>query len=339
MLVIGRVVDAGRQQHDSRIAGGGFRRERLQRGEQFVRIVLDRRHAMAREQLREQPHHDLAVLQHVGDARRRAGVVLENIKRVGIDADHVDAGDVHVDVVRHLLAVHLRPEHRILEHQALRHDAGLENFAAAVDVAQISVDRLDALLKPAAQRVPFLRRQDARDDVERDQPLLGVGLAIDREGDADAAEQQLGFLAAVFEHIGPDVAEPARQFGIGRANLAVGPLHLVERQAHRLHSPTRRALNVRTRGEFPLADIASLAPIGWRRKAPSDAQLPRPTARIMGTDWPAHEPRRRAYEPAFKALAARLTTLRNCRTTGEGSPRRDTKLSGAFSRGAPFRRR
>ncbi len=196
---------------------------------------------MAGEQLREQPHHDLAVLQHVGDAGRRAGVVFQHVEGVGVDPDDVDAGDVHVDVVRHLLAVHLRTEHRILEHQVFGHDAGLENLAAAVDVAEIGVDRLDALLQPAAQGVPFLRRQDARDDVERDQPLLGVGLAIDREGDADAAEQQLGFLAAVVENVGPDVAEPVGQFGIGRPDRAVRPLHLIERQAHRLHSPTRRA--------------------------------------------------------------------------------------------------
>ena len=80
MLVIGRVVHAGGEQHDGRIARRRIRRERFQRGEQFVGIVLHRRDAVAREQLREQPHHDLAVLQHVGDPGRRAGVVLEHIE-------------------------------------------------------------------------------------------------------------------------------------------------------------------------------------------------------------------------------------------------------------------
>ena len=85
----------------------------------------------------------------------------------------------------------------------------------------IGVDRLDALLEPALQRVPFGGGEDARDDVERDQPLLRVGLAIDREGDADAAEQQLGLAAAEVEHVGRDLAEPARQLGIGRPHRAV----------------------------------------------------------------------------------------------------------------------
>ena len=73
---------AGRQQHDGRIGAGAERRDRLQRREQLVRIVLDRRDAMPREQLGEQPHHHLAVLQHVGDAGRRAGVVLEHVEIV-----------------------------------------------------------------------------------------------------------------------------------------------------------------------------------------------------------------------------------------------------------------
>ena len=270
MLVIGRVVDAGGEQHHGRIAGGRIRRQRFQRGEQFIGIILDRRDAMPREQIREQPHHDLAVLQHVGDPGRRAGVVFEDIEGVGVDPDHVDAGDVHVDVVRHLLAVHLRPEHRILEHQILGHDAGFQNFAAAVDVAEVGVDRLDALLEAAAQRVPLLRRQDARDDVERDQPFLGVGFAIDREGDADAAEQQLGFLAAVFEDIRGNIAEPAGQFGIGRPHQAVHPLHLIESHGQRLHSPDPPGHSTSSPGassRLP-AYIASLAPILARRKEP-----------------------------------------------------------------------
>ncbi len=164
---------------------------------------------MAGEQLRKQPQHDLPVLQHVGDARRRAGIVLEHVEGVGIDPHDVDAGDVHVDVVRHLLAVHFRPEHPVLEHQVLGHDAGLEDLAPAVDVADIGVERLDALLEAGAQGVPFGGGEDARQHVERDQPLLRLGFAVDREGDADAAEQQLGLAPPIVEHVVGNLAEPA----------------------------------------------------------------------------------------------------------------------------------
>ncbi len=164
---------------------------------------------MAGEQFREQPQHDLPVLQHVGDAGRGAGIVLEHVEGLGIDPDDVDAADMHVDVVGHLLAVHLRPKHRVLEHQVFRHDAGLEDLAPVVDVVDVVIDGLDALLEAGLQDVPFGGRQDARQHVEGDQPLLRVRLAIDREGDADAAEQHLRLAAAVVENVGRHLGEPA----------------------------------------------------------------------------------------------------------------------------------
>ncbi len=164
---------------------------------------------MTREQLGKQPQHDLPVLQHVGDPGRRAGIVLEHVEDVGIDPHDVDAGDMHVDVVWHFLAVHLRPEHRVLEHQVLGDDTGPEDLAPAVDVADVVVDGFDPLLEPAAQDVPFGGCQDAWQHVERDEPLLCVGLAIDREGDADAAEQELGLAPPIVEDIVRDLGEPA----------------------------------------------------------------------------------------------------------------------------------
>ena len=138
MLVIGGVVDAGRR------AARPSARPATECGatdcsvcEQFVRIIVDRRDAVAREQFRKQPQHDLPVLQHVGDAGGRAGIVFQHIEGVGIDPHDVDAGDMDIDVVRDLLAVHFRPEHRVLEHQVFRHNAGAQAFALAVDVLDI----------------------------------------------------------------------------------------------------------------------------------------------------------------------------------------------------------
>ena len=155
VLVVGRVVDAGREQHDGRLGGRSHRRDGPQRREQFVRIVLDRRDAVAREQVGEEPQHDLAVLQHVGDAGGRARIVLQHVEGVGVHAHDVDAGDEHVDVVRHALAVHLRPEHRILEDEILRHDARAQHLALRIDVLDVEVDRLGALLEAALAPSPI----------------------------------------------------------------------------------------------------------------------------------------------------------------------------------------
>ena len=50
-----------------------------QRLQQQVRVVRHRRHAVQAEQLREQPHHHLAVLEHVAHAAGHAQVVLEHV--------------------------------------------------------------------------------------------------------------------------------------------------------------------------------------------------------------------------------------------------------------------
>ena len=149
-----------------------------------------------------------------------------------------------IDVVRHLLPVHLRAEHRILKDQILGHDAGLQNLAAVVNVLDVGVDGLDALLEAALQRLPFGRRQDARNDVEGDQPLLRLGIAVDRKGDADAAEEQLRLAPAEVEHVRRNLAEPVRQLGIGRPNRAFAAPHFVEHVDPR---PTR----TRTRNTLP----------------------------------------------------------------------------------------
>jgi hypothetical protein len=233
VLVIGGVVDTRRHQRDRRLARGAVRRDRAQGGEQLVGIALDRRHAMAGEQVRKQPHHDLAVFQHVGHAGRRAGIVLQNDEILVVHPDDVDAGDMDIDVVRDVLAVHLGAEHRVLEDQVFGHDAGAEDIAAVIDIAQEHIQRLDALAQPSLQQRPFLAGEDTRDHIERDQPFLGFGIAIDGEGDADPAEQQLSFLPAIFQSVRRRLLEPSGELTIGHAEVVPGAVHLIKRNRHR----------------------------------------------------------------------------------------------------------
>ncbi len=92
--------------------------------------------------------------------------------------------------------------------------------------------RFDALLEPGAQQVPFGGGENARQDVEGDEPLLRVRFAIDGEGDADAAEQELRLAPAVVEHVGRHLGEPAKQLAIGGPQRPVAAFHLVERDRH-----------------------------------------------------------------------------------------------------------
>ena len=232
MLVIGGIVDAGRHQRHRRLGRGAERRHRAQRRQQFVRILFHRRDAVAGEQVRKQPHHDFAVFQHVGHAGGRARIVLQHVKLFRIDADDVDAGDVDIDVVRHVLAVHLRPEHRVLEDQVVGNDVGAQDVAAVIDVAQEHVERAHPLLQALLQDRPFPGRHDPRDHVERDQPFLGLGVAIDGKGDADPAEQQLRLLAAILQRLRRRLLQPAGEFLVGRTDVAAGPIHFIERNCH-----------------------------------------------------------------------------------------------------------
>ncbi len=74
---------------------GGRRRAGAQGLEQQVGVVGDRRDAVLREQLGEEPHHHLAVLQHVAHAAGHPQVVFEHVVlavAVGVGRAHdVDA--------------------------------------------------------------------------------------------------------------------------------------------------------------------------------------------------------------------------------------------------------
>ena len=125
----------------------------------------------AAKKLGNSAHHHLAVLEHVGDARGHAQVVLEHAEFAGVVAHHVDAGDVRVDAAR----AHPRPASRgryceLHEDLLGGIDAGLENLLLVVDVVDEGVERAHALLQarlepqpipPAAGRAARCRRGSA----------------------------------------------------------------------------------------------------------------------------------------------------------------------------------
>ena len=217
---------AWRQDHAGRTfaaLGGG---ERFQRPAQQFGILVHRLDAVGAKQLREHPHHDLAVLQHVTDARGRAAIVLEHVEFVLGRADDVDADDMGIDTARghdadHGLFVSLVPID-----QPRRDTPRPHNLAPAVNVTQKGVQRPGALLDTAFQAAPFGLLENAGHHVEGDQPVRVAPLAIDGKGDADAAEQRLGLgllhLAEIVGHRLDPFAKP----GIGLAHR-VAVEHLV----------------------------------------------------------------------------------------------------------------
>ena len=70
--------------------------------------------------------------------------------------------------------------------------AVLEDFLVVIDVVDEGVERVDALLEAAFDAVPFVRRDDARDQVEGEDAFGAGGVAVDVEGDAQLQQQALG---------------------------------------------------------------------------------------------------------------------------------------------------
>jgi hypothetical protein len=132
-----------------------FGRGGVQRLEQQAGVVLDWMHALAREQLREQPHHHLAVLEHVRHARGRAQVVFQHVVLAVIVAHEVDAGDVRVHLVRQVEAEHRHLVGLVGEHLLGGNHAGLENLLPVVDVVEEAVERVDALAQALGEPFPF----------------------------------------------------------------------------------------------------------------------------------------------------------------------------------------
>ena len=190
VLEISAVVAAWREQHDHGSVGVA-RRNGAQVFQQALGIIADRHDRLAREGIGKEPHHDLAVLEHIGDARRRAHIVLEHEEIALAGADQVDAGDMRIDIARRLDAEHLGAKGRVRQHELRRHEARLDDLLVVIDVVEEDVDRLHPLNAAALDKLPFGAGEDTRDQVEGDQPLGRAAIGIDGESDAEAAKQLL----------------------------------------------------------------------------------------------------------------------------------------------------
>ena len=227
VLEIGGVELPGGEHHHRRVLDS-LRRDRAQGVEQEFGIMAHRCDRVCAEQVGEQPHHRLAVLEHVRDAGRRAGVVLEHIEGLGVDAHDVDSGDVGIDPARHPHPQHLGPERVVGEHQFRRNQAGAQDFLVVVDVVEEGVEGVDALDHPGFDDRPFVGRDDPRHDVERDQALDAAFLAVDVEGDADGAEQRVRLIVALLQDLLRHRMQP-RGVAVVRLADPSAAVHLIEK--------------------------------------------------------------------------------------------------------------
>ena len=234
---IGGVENARRQYDHGWRARTGGRRAGGERAAQPSGIVADLAHRNPAEQFGKHLEHGFPVFQHIADPRRGPGIVLEHIKVIRPGAHNVGADDMGIDAAGRIDADHLGQKRLILGDHRGRNASGAQDFLAVIDVVQEGVDRAHALFNALGQPSPFARRHDARDNIERDQPLVGLGRAIDVEGDAGLAKKGLGLCRLAAQMVGLLARKPFREVAIGVKRCAAGAQHFVKGKSVVCHYP------------------------------------------------------------------------------------------------------
>jgi len=226
VLVVGGVVDPGGQQHDRRVIDPR-RREPAEVAKKLMDVAFDRPHRIAREQIWQDPLHDVPVGQHVRDARRGPQVVFEHEELALVVSNQVDAGDLAVNAVRHGQALDLPHVLRAAEHDLRRDRTLLQDELGAVDVVQEQVQRRQPLLETRLEAFPGPGRDHARDDVEGEDLLVALLVRVDGEGDPVVAKHLHGELVAALQLGRAEPVQALVEPAVDGPRLAVSRKHFV----------------------------------------------------------------------------------------------------------------
>lgn len=218
-------------EHDHGRLDAAARRHRLERLEELARVAVDGADAVALEEHGERPLQRLAALEHVAHPRRRAQVVLQHEVLPVAVADQVDPGHVGVDPPRHVEPDHLAPEVLRAEDELRRDAACGEDALVVVDVVEEEVESADALLQAPLHARPLGGRDDARHQVEGEDPLDALLVAVHGEADPLGQERRVGDAAALLEAGGGEAGELPVQRAVVLARRPVALDHLVEERA------------------------------------------------------------------------------------------------------------
>ena len=151
----------------------------------------------------ERALEDLAVLEHVGNARRAPQVVLEDVElAVGIP-DEIGPGDVAPHPAAWIETPALGQVSRRAEDDLLGHHAVGDDLLVVVDVVAEGVEGGHPLFQAALDDHPVFRFDDPRHEVEGEDALGGTLGSVDVERDPEVQQRRLGGLL------------PAQQLALG----------------------------------------------------------------------------------------------------------------------------
>ena len=195
-----------------------------------------RGHPVLTEQVGKQPHHHLAIFQHVTHATGHAQVVFKNVVltvalRIG-RANNVNAADVRINVAGYIDPHHLGTELRILEDLLGRHNASLENVLTVVDVVNKAVKRRDALHQTFFHGGPLVSWNDAGNQVKGNQAFgarsVFVFGTVDSKGDTDPAKNHFSLGASRLHRLSTLARKPVLVTLIMRAHAVCAGVHFIK---------------------------------------------------------------------------------------------------------------
>ena len=156
----------------------------MQHLEQLFRICLHRQYISTFEKLRKRPLHDLAILNHVRDARWATQVVLQYVNLPVSRANQIGSGDVAPNPSWRLHPLYLFQKAFARLDHVLRQDSIANDLLVVIDVVDKHVQRTNPLLQTPFDVEPFLLLNHARNEIKRPYFFRSCGVTIDIESDS-----------------------------------------------------------------------------------------------------------------------------------------------------------
>ena len=128
----------------------------------------------------------------------------------------------------------------VAKDQIRRNHPVAQHVLVVINVVEQEVDRGDPLDDPALDVAPFLGRQDARQDVERQDPVDRLRIGIDRKGNAEIVKLGIGGGGALLECADRQTGEALADDMARRAaqHLAIKALRIVTAEDRAIHLST-----------------------------------------------------------------------------------------------------
>ena len=191
------IVAAGGQYHGDALSG--HKVHGLAQKARVFAIVAD---VHVAEQAWGDAALDVAHEQRVAGARGDTQVVFQHPPAAVLALDQVLAGDVREDAAGRGHAVDLREVAGRGVYVFLRHHAVMDDGLVGVDVLQIGVQGVDALLQALLQLVELVGFDDARHGIVREEPVVVFAVLVDAEAYAVAGQFAVDRLATVHQFMG-----------------------------------------------------------------------------------------------------------------------------------------